>query len=243
MQTTSLKLKIGHILPDILHSFCAEANVGAFKFRAKARNIEIEHVLFNNFDTIKKCDFYYIDGSNVNAFQYAIKYLKENQDIIKDMISSEVPTLAVNLGYALLSNSCQLPNCPKIKGLRIFNAETSFSKERIKCPIIGTCDFLNNETIVGYKNQIFTTFLSIEANPFLNVLKGEGNNIQDISEGIRYNNAIGTYITSPLLAQNPTLCDYLIEIALRIKYKTKIPLSNITDDVEWYCHDYMLKMK
>ena len=42
MQRNSLKLKIAYLYPDILQSFCDEANINVFCKRARARNIDVE---------------------------------------------------------------------------------------------------------------------------------------------------------------------------------------------------------
>ena len=73
--------------------------------------------------------------------------------------------------------------------------------------------------------------------------KGRGNNGRDKTEGARFNNVIGTYITSPILAQNPHLCDFFIATALRVKYKCRVPLTPLCDDIEWYSHNFILDAK
>ena len=87
------------------------------------------------------------------------------------------------------------------------------------------------------------TYLSQGVGHFLTLKTGHGNNGRDKTEGARIYNTIGTYIISPLLAQNPNLCDFLIATSLRIKYKCRVPLTRLCDDIEWYSHNYILEMK
>ncbi len=241
-----LDLKVGWLCPDILQAFCDEVNVEAFKFRAQARDIKIEIIPFDISKKVKECDFYYIGGSKPSMFPYAIKYLKENSKIISEMADNNIPMLAVNLGFQLLSTSYQHINKPEMKGLGIINAYFDYIEDyenAITGNIIGACNFLANQNIVGYKNQNALCTLKDKTAPFMKVTKGTGNNKQDPFEGARYNNVIATSITSPILPQNPHFCDYLIGLSLRCKYGAKIYLSNLTDDIEWYSHNYLAEMK
>ena len=62
MSSNPLKLKIAYLLPDILESFCDEANVKAFLWRANLRGIDVQiyNVLEHEKIQSTKYDFYYI---------------------------------------------------------------------------------------------------------------------------------------------------------------------------------------
>lgn len=245
MSKNPLKLKIAYLYPDILQSFCDKSNIDVFIQRAKERNIEVSlHEIYAT-DRVQasKYDFYYIGGSNNKALDYALGFLKKNEEEIKVAAYSNVPMLALNCGYQLFGNSYQLHNQTKKEGLKIFDIETIAAKRLYYGPLVGTCYFLKNRTVVGFENHGMTTILKSGVSPFLIVQKGNGNNGKDKTEGARFNNVVGTYLTSPLLAQNPHLCDFFIAAALRIKYKCKIPLAPLCDDIEWYSHNFILEIK
>ena len=67
MPKNPLKLKICYLYPDILQSFCDDANVETFVKRAIWRNIDvqIDKICANDRITASKYDFYYI-GFNDN---------------------------------------------------------------------------------------------------------------------------------------------------------------------------------
>lgn len=245
MSKSTLKLKIAHLYPDILQSFCDEENVKTFFQRANWRDIDVSvhKVNANERFSASKYDFYYIGGSNAQNLELALQHLKMNQDELKVASISGVPMLAVNCGYQLFGNFYQLHNKTQIEGLKILDVDSIASKNHHFGNVSGVCEFLKNKTVVGFENHGILTYLKSTVAPFINLQSGQGNNGKDKTEGARYNNVIGTYIVSPILAQNPHLCDFLIATALRIKYKCRIPLTPLCDDIEWYSHNYMLDIK
>ena len=88
---------------------------------------------------------------------------------------------------------------------------------------------MKKKTIVGFENHSGLTYLNAEAEPFMKVKIGNGNNGKDKSEGARNRNVFGTYLHGPLLPKNPELCDYLISLALKKKYDCDIPLLKLND--------------
>jgi len=247
MPNNPLKIKIAYLLPDLLDGFCDKANVDAFTFRASCRGIcvQLYNILEHEKILSSKYDFYYIGGSSANTFmsnfEAALLSLKKNSSELQAAASAGVPMLAVNLGYQLFGNYYQLHNKTIQEGIKLLDVDTIASKKQVFGTITGTCGFLKNKTVAGFENHSMETYLKENSTPFLTVKKGRGNNGQDKTEGARSNNVIGTYITSPLLAQNPHLCDFLIAMALRIKYKCKVPLTPLLDDIEWYSHNYIIE--
>lgn len=240
-----LKLKIAYLYPDILDGFCDKANVDVFVARALARDVEVQvcHICANEKFQASKFDFYYIGGSNIQNLELALKNLKQNESELICANEANVPMLAVNCGYILFGNSYQLHNKIQIQGLGILNVDSSSGKEHHWGNVTGVCEFLKNRTVVGFENHGILSYIKPGAAPFITLQKGLGNNGRDKTEGARINNVIGTYLTSPLLAQNPHLCDFLISTALRIKYKCRIPLTPLCDDIEWYSHNWALDVK
>lgn len=245
MSKNPLKLKIAYLYPDILKSFCDKANIDVFIQRAKKRNVEVglHEIYANERVQASKYDFYYIGGSNTQALNYTLEFLKKNEEELKIAAYSNVPMLAINCGYQLFGNSYQLHNQRKTEGIKILDIDTNTGKNLYYGALVGVCPFLRNRTIVGFENHGMVTFLKSGVSPFLILRNGKGNNAKDKTEGAKFNNVIGTYLTGPLLAQNPHLCDFFIAAALRVKYKCKIPLAPLCDDIEWYSHNFILETK
>ena len=243
MSQNPLKLKIAYLYPDILQSFCDSANIETFVVRSKWRDIEISVHEINANDKFQssKFDFYYIGGANTQNLELALRNLRQNEAELVSANMANVPMLAVNCGYILFGNYYQLHN--KAQGLGILNIDSIANKEHHFGNVAGYCEFLKNNSVVGFENHGILSYLKPGVAPFLVLQKGSGNNGNDKTEGARVNNIIGTYLTSPILAQNPHFCDFLIETALRIKYKCRIPLTPLCDDIEWYSHNYILDLK
>jgi len=245
MPKNPLKLKVGYLYPDILQGYCDDANVETFAKRAKWRDIDVQihPILTNDRITSSKYDFYYIGGSNPEALTIVQPFIKENEDELRIAAFSSVPMLAINAGYQVFGNSYQLKNTVVQEGLGILNVTSVLGNKFLRGNVIGSCNFLNNKIIAGFESHKMISFLKENTAPFLNLKRGFGNNSKKKSDGAKFNNVIGTYLSGPILAQNPHLCDFFIATALKIKYKCKIPLTKLKDDVEWYSHRYILETK
>ena len=65
---------------------------------------------------------------------------------------------------------------------------------------------------------------------------GSGNNGEDLTEGVRYHNCIGTYLHGPLLPKNPRITDFLIKKALDNKTGKIHTLKALNDQIEQRAH-------
>ncbi|MDD3899300.1 MAG: glutamine amidotransferase, partial [Syntrophomonadaceae bacterium] len=71
------------------------------------------------------------------------------------------------------------------------------------------------------------------------VTKGHGNNGEDKTEGICFQNLIGTYLHGPLLPKNPLLADFFIQAMTQRK---GIELDTVLDDsIENIAHEQVRK--
>ena len=68
--------------------------------------------------------------------------------------------------------------------------------------------------ITGFENHGGRTYLGNGAKPFAKIIKGNGNNSEDGTEGVVYKNAIGCYFHGPLLPRNPIVADYLLSLVV-----------------------------
>lgn len=241
MLKNPLKIKIAYLYPDLLQGYCDRANIDVFKFRANERNIEVEVDEIKNNDkiTTSKYDFYYISGTNIEVLDTCAKKIMNNYTQLNIAAESMVPMLAINCGYILFGRNYQLDNSTVQNGLSILNTTTSMAQNTIYSKVVGRCEFLKQyEEIAGFIHSYTDTTIdeNTDTKPFLTLRNGK-------TEGARYNNVIGTNITSPILAHNPYFCDYLITKALKIRYKCNIPLTKLTDDIEWYSHNYLVEGK
>jgi lipid II isoglutaminyl synthase (glutamine-hydrolysing) len=99
----------------------------------------------------------------------------------------------------------------------------------------------NDKYIVGFENHGGRTRLGPQAKPFAKVIKGNGNNGVDGTEGVVYKNAIGSYFHGPLLPKNPHIADHLIRVALMRKYKKDVVLDPLEDSLEYQAQQVIAK--
>jgi lipid II isoglutaminyl synthase (glutamine-hydrolysing) len=72
--------------------------------------------------------------------------------------------------------------------------------------------------------------------PLGRVIDGHGNNGTDGLEGVRFANAIGTYLHGPLLPKNAWLADHLIVLALARRTGEEVALPPLDDALEDAAH-------
>lgn len=134
---------------------------------------------------------------------------------LQKLADNDTPMLMVCGLYQLFGRFFQPLNGPKIEGIGMFNAETIAGPKRLIGNVVSRSDF---GEIIGYENHSGLTYLHASQSSFGKVIKGEGNNGKDDSEGAVYKNVIGTYLHGSLLPKNPKLADYLIEKAVTHTY-------------------------
>lgn len=145
---------------------------------------------------------------------------------LKELADKGVPMLMVCGLYQLFGHFFQTSKNHKMKGISVFDCETFATPERLIGNIITTSPDFGE--IIGYENHSGQTFLGKNALPLAVVIRGAGNNSRDAQEGVRYNNAIGTYLHGSLLPKNPKIADFLISSAVTRRYGSFVP-SEIDD--------------
>ena len=135
-------------------------------------------------------------------------------------IEDDMPVLAVCGGYQLLAHYYRPAVGPDMRGLGVFDAWTIHKGTRVPRCIGNVAITWQGQTLVGFENHGGRTYLGT-AQPLGKVLKGNGNNAEDATEGAIYRNAFGTYLHGSLLPKNPHFADFLIGLALQRTYGNK----------------------
>lgn len=164
----------------------------------------------------------------------ASDFLGKKAQLVKKMVEEGTPALFVCAAYQFVGHYYKPYQGKKIPGAGIFDLYTEHPGDQAK-RLIGNVVaevLTSHKTIVGFENHGGRTHLGPKMKPFAKVIRGFGNNGEDGFEGAMYKNAIGSYFHGPLLPKNPEIADYLIEKAIFMKYKTKIPLKTLDDTLE-----------
>jgi len=153
-------------------------------------------------------------------------------DRLHALVNKGVPMLMVCGTYQLFGKRFITHDGQEIQGIGIFDVETIGGSKRLIGNIaIETADF---GTLYGFENHSGRTVLGATQTPLGAVIRGNGNNGDDQTEGARTHNAIGTYMHGPVLPNNPALADGLLSLALQrqsLDSKRKFPDDDLVEQV------------
>jgi len=247
MKNKNMQLTIGWLYPQLMSTYGDRGNITVLRKRCDWRGIETEILSIDQNTTDKQLetiDLLFGGGAQDREQEIVIKNLIKKKQIIKQMIENEMPALFVCGAPQLMGNYYEPSVGKRIDGLGIFDM---YSKHpgpqdarlignliaKIELGNISNAElFDDNDFLVGFENHGGRTFLGENTKPLAKVLKGNGNNGQDGTEGVIYKNAIGCYLHGPLLPKNPQIADWLITKALEVKYRTPITLAKLDDSLE-----------
>jgi lipid II isoglutaminyl synthase (glutamine-hydrolysing) len=230
------KIIIGWLYPTLMNIYGDRGNIIALRRRCFLRDIATELI---NLDlefsekTLEECDILLMGGAQDKQQEAVAKDLFAKKNYLKKAIEKGIPGLFICGAYQFLGNYYKEANGNIINGLGIFDLYTENPGQNAK-RLIGNMVLKTDNfgEIVGFENHGGRTYLGKDIQPFGKILKGFGNNGNDGTEGAIYQNSIGTYSHGPILPKNPLLTDYLIKVALEIKYKERIELKEIDNSLE-----------
>ena len=133
-----------------------------------------------------------------------------------ELAEKGVPMLMICGLYQLFGKFFKTFDGETIEGIGLLNIETYGKSERLIGNIVTHSEQFGD--IIGYENHSGQTFLGHQVSSLGIVRVGAGNNLVDISEGVRYKNVIGSYLHGSLLPKNPNIADFIIEQAVINKY-------------------------
>lgn len=239
-----MKLTIGWLYPELMSTYGDKGNIIILSKRCEWRNIECEIVPINDkteAEKLKSIDLFFAGGAQDLEQSIVMKDLQKKKGrVLKEQIEANIPALFVCGAPQLMGKWYEPGKGERIDGVGIFDMTTTHpgdDQPRLIGNIIAKIDTstlsLDEDTyLVGFENHGGRTTLGKNTKPLANVIVGYGNNGEDKSEGMVYKNAVGTYLHGPLLPKNPKIADWLIQKALKTKYKREAPLQELNDDLE-----------
>lgn len=244
---SSLNLNIGWLYPDLMSTYGDFGNIKALFYRARKRDIKVKIIKISLMDPgslIIKTDFVFMGGAQDKQQEIVNKdLLKDKAFFLEKLLSSGVPGLFICGAYQFLGKYYRTADGKEIKGLGLFDLYTENPGEKkprlIGNVIIKTRFF--SEWVIGFENHGGRTYLKKKESAFARVIYGFGNNGQDRTEGMIWQNVVGTYLHGPILPKNPLLTDYFIKIALEKKYQRKFILKKLNDLIELKAREKIIK--
>ena len=234
-----MKIKIGHLYPDLLNLYGDRGNIQCMKKRCEWRGIDAEVQEFQITDSIDfgDLDIVLLGGGSDREQMLVCEKLKTIQKDFKAYVEDKGVVIAVCGGYQLLGHYYDTDD-GRIEGLSLVDLYTEQGSPRLISNIVIQNDEFEYP-IVGFENHGGRTYIG-DNKPLGKVMFGFGNNEKDGAEGVLYKNVVGTYLHGPLLPKNPHVCDYLIKNALERKYGAA-ELEPLDDTQELEANRYIVE--
>lgn len=255
-----MTINIGWLYPDLMSTYGDRGNIITLSYRLRARNIEpVVHKISVNEpkELIVKMDIIFMGGAQDRQQEIVNQDLKNNKGkYLIDAIENGVPSLFVCGAYQFLGKYYKAADGTIIQGLGIFDLYTENPGLNVpRCigdiVISPNINLAGNGVLrqaqddkkkffVGFENHGGRTYLTNKKLSFAKVIKGFGNNGEDLTEGIFYKNSFGTYLHGPILPKNPELADFLIKKAVERKYGKNVKLKKIDSYWENKAREFVL---
>ncbi len=234
-------LNIVHLFPDLLNLYGDVGNILVLKKRCRLRNIDVNVIKYNIDDEInlENADIVILGGGSDREQKIVCEKLLEYKEEFIKYRDSDGVMLAVCGGFQLLGSYYNIDG-EKIEGLNLCDFYTESKEGRLTGNICLDTLF---GTVVGFENHGGRTYLGENAVPLGKVIRGNGNNGEDKTEGVIYKNIFGTYLHGPLLPNNPEFADMLIRKAIIRKYNDDSLLLPLNDELAKMAKTYVLNIK
>lgn len=205
------KLNILHLYPNELNTYGDHGNALTLKRRAQWHGLTpVIHHHHPGGTPPKDVDIVIGGGGQDSAQADVQADILRIGTYIHKLSSQNVPMILICGTYQLFGHRFVTNRGKEVKGIGIFDLETIGGEKRMIGNVMVKSDF---GTLFGFENHSGQTFLGMNQKPLGKVLRGNGNNGRDKTEGARTNNVFGTYMHGPFLPNNPKFCDILIKKA------------------------------
>ena len=235
-----MKIRIGHLFPDLLNLYGDRGNIQCLLKRCHWRGIEAECQAFMIDDPIDLTDLDILllgGGSDREQLLVCDRLLQEKEELTAYVRDGGV-LLAVCGGYQLLGNFYRTREA-EIRGLSLIDMDTVQEEGRLIGNVVVESD-LFDMPVVGFENHGGRTRIG-ENKPLGRVLYGKGNDGRSGYEGVVFENVIGTYLHGPLLPKNPQLADELICRAIGRRQGSGALLPPLPDEEERQANAYIVR--
>jgi CobQ-like glutamine amidotransferase family enzyme len=224
-----MKLHILHIYPNEMNTYGDRGNLLTLVKRAEWHGLTpVVHYYHAGQALPPNIDLVLGGGGQDSAQGDIQDDILRIGDQLHTLVNDDVPMLMVCGTYQLFGNRFVTQDGQEIKGIGIFDVDTFGGPKRL----IGNVAVQTEEfgALYGFENHSGRTMLGKTQAPLGKLLRGNGNNGEDKTEGARTRNAIGTYMHGPLLPTNPKLADGLLDLALA-RSGQELPRTQLDDSL------------
>lgn len=213
-------INVAHLYGDLMNTYGDYGNIIALRYYANQIDVKVTDELVSLGDdfNVANFDFALFGGGQDYEQSIVAPDLQRIGKQIIDFIETDGPVIAVCGGYQLLGQYFMMADGTRVEGISAMNIYTLNQSDT---RFIGNVTIKNNETgeeYHGFENHQGKTFLSDNERPLGQIVKGNGNNGEDQTEGVIYRNVFGTYFHGPILTRNGNLALRMLKLALDRKY-------------------------
>lgn len=212
-------IRIAHLYYDLMNLYGDNGNIKAIKYQLENQGIKtiVDFLTIGDNIDFDKYDLIYLGPGTYDNQKIVLKDLTKYQKNIKRFIDDDKFVIATGNALELFGKSIKPLNGKKIKTLNIFEFESEETDLRLVGETVATCNGLKKE-IIGFQNQ--NSIITKLKNPWFELSKGIGSNINSNIEGINYKNFYGTYMIGPILVRNSELLELICKKLVLQKNKT-----------------------
>ncbi len=233
-----MKVRIGHLLPELMNIYADRGNVECLLQRCLWRGWAAEVVPLpagREFGP-GEVDIILIGGGQDRQQILASRALKDSSGTsLRRCVDAGAVVLAVCGGYQLMGRSYRDASGAVLEGIGLLDVETVHPGESEPRCIGNVAARWRDQVLVGFENHGGRTFLGAGQEPLARVEYGHGNNSRDGTEGAQSGTVFGTYLHGSLLPKNPGFADFLLSLALSHRGLGG-ELAPLDDRREWAAH-------
>ena len=226
-------LRVLALYPDLMNIYADRGNLTVFERRATWRGIGFELAGAGLGDAIDPDahDLFYIGGGQDRDQALCARDLATvKRDALHAAADRGAVVFAVCGGLQLLGHGYDMAD-ERLPGVGLVDLDTKREDgPRLLGNIAIELDLPGGPArLAGFENHAGRTYLGPGATPLGRVLKGNGNNGGDGTEGVRggaHGTVIGTYMHGPLLPKNTAFADWLAATALGVAPGELAPLDD-----------------
>jgi len=229
-------LRVCALYPDLMNIYADRGNLTVFERRCAWRGLGFELAGAGIGDAIDPDahDLLYIGGGQDRDQALCARDLASvKRDALHAAAARGAVVFAVCGGLQLLGHGYELGD-ERLPGVGLVDLDTRREDgPRLLGNIAIALDLPGGpNTLAGFENHAGRTYLGGGTEPLGRVIRGNGNNGSDRTEGVRggpHGTVIGTYMHGPLLPKNTGFADWLTATALGIAPGELPPLDDVLE--------------
>ena len=233
-------IRIGLVYPQLLGTYGDRGNAEVLAWRLRRRGHAARVVELPGPGASPAGLVAYTLGGGEDLNQaVAVRLLAGRQGRgLRAALAGGAPALAVCGSLQLLGHTYLDGAGRRVPGLHLLDLDTAATGARCVGEVVARMP--DGTLLTGFENHGGRTTLGPAAEPLASVLRGNGNNGRDGTEGVRHGNLVATYLHGPVLARNPALADALAKVVLERRGEAPL-LAPLDPDPGWALHDARLR--